>query len=531
MSRTSCPLTRISVLGVLLASGGCTTVGPDFKTPEAAVEQRWLEAGEPALQSEAPNYGDWWTVFNDPVLDSLIDVAYRQNLTLQISGLRIVQARAQLGVAIGNQYPQVQQAAGALTRVNLSENEPNFSPIADDKFWTANVGFDAAWELDFWGRFRRGVESASANLASQVAAYDNALVSLTAEVARVYVQLRTLQEQLAVARDNVETQRRGYQIADVKFRNGAVSELDPSQALTLLRSTQAQIPALESRLRQAMNALSTLLGMPPRDLSARLGPGRIPDAPTEVAVGVPADLLRRRPDIRQAELQAAAQSAQVGLAETDLYPRFSLVGSIGYTTSDTGQSDLGDIFSSDSFGYSFGPSFSWSIFNYGQIKNNVRVQDAQFEQLITNYQNTVLEAAREVEDGLASFLGAKSSANSLRESVKSADRSVQLALIQYREGAVDYQRVLDTQQTLLQEQDRYVARRGDIILSLVSTYKALGGGWQIRAGKDFVPEARQEQMRKRTDWGDLLPPQSLPQDLPEPPPTGTAQPLFNEPEW
>jgi outer membrane protein TolC len=161
----------------------------------------------------------------------------------------------------------------------------------------------------------------------------------------------------------------------------------------------------------------------------------------------------------------------------------------------------------------------------------VRIEDAQFEQLIANYQNTVLEAAREVEDGLAGFLGAKASAKRLGESVKSAERSVQLALIQYREGAVDYQRVLDTQQTLLQAQDRYATRRGDIVLSLVSTYKALGGGWQIRAGRDFVPEARQEQMRKRTDWGDLLPPQTLPDDLPEPPPTGTAQPLYNKPDW
>ena len=531
MRRTSGHLTGIGLIGVLLVTGGCTTLGPDFRQPEADVEQKWLETGEPGLQSEAPNYGDWWTVFNDPVLNALVETAYQQNLPLQISGLRIMQARAQLGVAIGNQYPQLQQAAGALTRVNLSENEPNFNPIADDSFWTANVGFDAAWELDFWGRFRRGVESASADLASQVAAYDTSLVSLTAEVARVYIVLRTLEEQLAVARGNVETQRRGYQIADVKFRNGAVSELDPSQALTLLRDTQALIPSLESSIRQAMNALSTLLGMPPRVLGARLGPGRIPDVPAEVAVGVPADLLRRRPDIRQAELQAASQSARIGFAETDLYPRFSLVGSIGYTTSDTNQSDLGDIFSGDSFGYSFGPAFTWSILNYGRIKNNVRVQDAQFEQLIATYQNTVLEAAREVEDGLAGFLGAKASAKFLGESVKSAERSVQLALIQYREGAVDYQRVLDTQQTLLQEQDQYTTRRGDIVLSLVSTYKALGGGWQIRAGKDFVPEARQEQMRERTDWGDLLPPETLPDDLPEPPPTGTAQPLFNKPEW
>jgi outer membrane protein TolC len=219
------------------------------------------------------------------------------------------------------------------------------------------------------------------------------------------------------------------------------------------------------------------------------------------------------------------------VAESQLYPNFSLTGSIGYTTSDTGRSDMGDIFSSDSFGYSFGPGFSWPILNYGRLKNNVRVQDARLEEQIVNYQNTVLEAAREVEDGLAGFQGSRASANFLADSVASAQRSVDLSLIQYREGATDYQRVLDTQQSLLAQQDQYTSAKGSIVRNLVSVYRALGGGWQIRAGNDFVSEDRQERMRERTDWGKLLPAGTLPDELPEPPPTGSEQPLFNSPDW
>jgi len=531
MTRRVAYTLRTALPGLLLCLTACTTLGPDFETPEADVEAQWLVTDDPVFQSGKAVNSDWWTVFNDPVLDQLVQQAYEQNLPLQVAGLRIMEARAQLGIAIGNQYPQLQEAAGALTRVNLSENAPNFNRAVDEKYWTANAGFNASWELDFWGRARRGVESASANLGSQIAAYDNALVSLTGEVASVYIQIRTLEEQLVVARSNVETQQKGYRLADVRFRAGATSALDPTQALTQLRNTQSQIPSLESQIRQARNALSILLGMPPSDLDALLGKGNIPTAPADVALGAPAELLRRRPDIRQAELQVAAQNAQIGIAEASLYPSFSLLGSVGFTSSDTNPSDLNDISNSDSFGYSFGPAFSWPILNYGRLKNNVRVQDARLEESIVSYQNSVLEAAREVEDGLAGFLGAKSSAGYLADSVTSAQRSVDLSLIQYREGATDFQRVLDSQQSLLAQQDQYTSAKGAIVLNLVNTYKALGGGWQIRSGKDFVPEARQQRMQERTDWGGLVPAEALPADLPEAPPTGGDQPWLNKPDW
>jgi NodT family efflux transporter outer membrane factor (OMF) lipoprotein len=531
MKRRTRQALRITLPGLLAILTACTTLGPDHVMPESNVEAQWQVTDDPALQAGMEVNSEWWTLFHDPVLNRLVQMAYEQNLSLQAAGLRIMQARAQLGIAIGSQYPQVQEAAGAVTRQNLSENIPNFNPAADTSYWTANAGLNASWELDFWGRYRRGVESASASLGSQIAAYDNALVSLTGEVASTYIQIRTLEEQLAVARANVEIQEKGHRLADVRFRAGATSALDPAQALTLLRNTQSQVPALESQVRQSRNALSILLGMPPRDLGALLGEGKIPTAPADVALGVPAELLRRRPDIRQAELLVAAQNAQVGIAESQLYPSFSLTGSIGYSTSDTGRSDMGDIFSSDSFGYSFGPGFSWPILNYGRLKNNVRVQDARLEEQIVNYQNTVLEAAREVEDGLAGFLGTRARAEYLADSVTSARRSVQLSLIQYREGATDFQRVLDSQQSLLAQQDQYTSAKGSIVQNLVAVYRALGGGWQIRAGRDFIPEERQERMRERTDWGKLLPAATLPDELPEPPPTGGEQPLLNRPDW
>jgi NodT family efflux transporter outer membrane factor (OMF) lipoprotein len=514
-----------------LTVSACTTLGPDFETPDADLLETWDEQGQSLSAGQEPE--NWWAGFNDPVLDQLVQTAYQQNLPLQISGLRILEARAQLGVAIGQQYPQNQQVNGALTRVGLSDNTANFdSSFADDKYTQGDLALDAAWELDFWGRFRRGVESASADLGASIADYDSALVSLTAEVASVYVTLRTLEERLAIALDNTKTQRRSYQIARVRFENGAVSELDPSQALSLLKSTESTVPLLESQIRQVKYALSILLGMPPNDLRDILqGEGKIPQPPVQMDVGVPADLLRRRPDIRFAELQAASQSALIGVARTDLYPRFALVGSIGLLSADTGSNDNSDFFDADSIGYNFGPQASWNILNYGRLKNQVRVQDARLEAALVNYQNIVLQAAQEVEDGISGYLGSREEEAFLADSVKAADRSVRLALVQYREGAVDYQRVLDTQQTLLSVQDRYTSTRGNAISFLIATYRALGGGWEIRAGNPFVSQDRQDIMKERTDWGQLLDDDILPEGLPEPPPTGTEQPLLNAPDW
>jgi NodT family efflux transporter outer membrane factor (OMF) lipoprotein len=501
----------------LVLISGCA-VGPDYIRPSAPEPQEWIEKDDPRLSDRSADLSQWWTVFNDPVLNSLIEKAFQQNLPLRIAGLRIMEARAELGIVIGNQYPQLQQFRGDLTRTSASEHTANTQPIADFNFYSSNIGFDAAWEMDFWGRFRRAVDSGVWNLDASVAAYDDILVTLTAEVARTYILIRTLQTRLTIARENVKIQKRSLEIAEVRFKGGDVTELDVTQSRALLGSTQASIPRIEARLRQAENALAVLLGRLPEDVVSLLSDIRpIPQAPDEVAVGLPAELLRRRPDIRAAEGQMAAQCSLIGVAKADLYPHFSLFGSVGLSASDAaltaagfpGGSSLGDLWDSDAIEVFGGLSFGWDVFNYGRLKNRVRVQDARFQQLVVNYKNTVLRAAQEVEDGVAAFLNTRDEVQELSVSVAAASRSVDLASIQYREGLVDYQRVIDSQRFLAQIENLHASREGAEAQSLVAIYKALGGGWEIREGKDFVPEETKETMGKRTDWGDLLSPEKM----------------------
>ncbi len=337
---------RATICVFLLAMmSGCITLGPDFKKPEAPTTN-W-QTKDASLSDDQRKQAEWWKLFNDPVLNTLVQKAYQQNLPLQVAGLRIVEARAQLGIAVGGFFPQTQQGQGSFSQEILSKNRP-FGPPADANFRVGEIGFDAAWELDFWGRFRRGIEAAKANLAANEADYDNALVSLTAEVARVYVTLRTAEERLALARANIILQEESLRIAKVRFDNGATSELDFQQATYNLANTQALVPVQLRLIRQAKNVLSVLLGMPPTDLTEILGDGgSIPKAPDIITTGIPADLLRRRPDIRQAEFSAATQSALIGVAKSDLFPRFSLTGSIGLQTSDFASSNFSDLIDTD----------------------------------------------------------------------------------------------------------------------------------------------------------------------------------------
>ncbi len=509
------------LLAVTLVVSGCTTVGPDYVRPPGPVAEQWIDIEDPRIKAEPAELIDWWTVYNDPVLTFLVEAAYKQNLTLQIAGLRILEARAQLGIAVGRQYPQVQQVTGSLTRVELSDNAPN---VVQTSFTDVRMGFDTAWEIDFWGRFRRGVEAGNADLGASIANYDDVLVSLIAEVAATYVQIRTFEERLRLARANVKIQEESLRIATVRFRHGAVTKLDVQEATGNLRNTEALIPELETGLRQAKNTLSILLGMPPHDLQDVLGgPRPIPTAPADVAVGVPAELLRRRPDIRRAERDAAAQSALIGIAKADLYPRFTLAGFVGLQSSDTGMATLADLFTGDSFTGFVGPALSWPLLNYGRLKNNVRVQDARFQQLVINYQNTVLKAAEEVENAVVAFLRAQEQARFLSAAVQATKGAVDLSLIQYRGGAIPFDRVLISEERLVAQQDRLAEAKGAISVNLIAMYKGLGGGWQIRRGQDFVPGEIQEVMRTRTNWGGLLAPEAV-----SPKRTGI---LPSKPDW
>ena len=503
---------RLAFVAILLFMTGCTMIGPDFVKPTAPVLEAWTETQVPGLGAGETDYSKWWRAFEDPVLDNLVEKAYRQNLSLQIAGIRIYEARAQLGIAIGTLYPQQQSVSGGFANNKLSTDGE--IPFIDGSFNTLSLGFDAAWELDIWGKFRRSVQTGVANLQATVASYDNVLVSLTAEVARTYIMIRTLEKQIAIARDNVTLQKESLRIARVRFTEGAVSELDVTQAQSLLGDTQALIPRLESSLRRAQNALAILLGVLPGELKAMLnGPTQIPTVSETVIIDIPKDLLRRRPDIRLAELQIATQSPQIGIAKADLYPHFYLFGSIGWSSSDVtstfGQSSLGNIFSYKSLYWSVGPGFNWDILNYGRIRNRVRVEDARLQQLVISYENTVLNAQREVEDALVSFTRSREEERFLKDSVNAAERSVEISLLQYKEGLIDYQRVLDSERSLATQSNRLTEVSGQVSTNLVAAYKGLGGGWQIREGTEILSEKNRTQMKDRTNWDGLLDPKKF----------------------
>jgi NodT family efflux transporter outer membrane factor (OMF) lipoprotein len=513
----------ILLLTLMLAMGGCA-VGPDFVKPESKVNNNWSEKADERISTQSDIDSQWWKSFNDPKLDQLVQMAYQQNLPLQIAGLRILEARARLGIAVGGQYPQM-EVNGSAGKVGISENMPN-GAASDRDYWDYQTGFDASWELDFWGKYRRDIESAQAILVASMAEYDNALVTLTGEVARTYTLIRTFEVLIDLANENAKLQEEGLRIAKARFDNGATSELDVTQATTLLESTRASIPKLQASRQQAQNALSTLLGQTTGEIKTALEGSRvIPAAESKIEVSVPAELLRRRPDIRSAELVAMAQCARIGVAKADLYPSFSLFGQVGFNTSSDGGIQSNDakfhnLFDGDSFTYSFGPGFNWPVFNFGRIENNVRVQDARFQQSLVNYQDTVLKAAQEVEDSMTGFLRAQEATAFSQNAVNAARRSADIAMTQYKEGAVDYQRVIDVQRSLLQEQNSLAQTQSSIATNLIALYKALGGGWELRQGQPIVPESMQTEMQKRTNWGKLLPSKPAPETLADPTPAG-----------
>jgi NodT family efflux transporter outer membrane factor (OMF) lipoprotein len=491
----------VTLLGAAITLTGCL-VGPNYKKPVQKVNSTWSVNG-PQISTQAPTDSAWWKTFNDPTLEQLIQLAYSQNLTLQVAGLRIMEARATLGVAIGNQFPQT-QISSSVSRVGLSNNTVNRPPSFTRDYWNEQLGFDASWEADFWGKYRRGVKEQKAIYVSSVDDYQNALVSLCAEVARTYVAFRTFEELIEFSRQNVRLQEESLRITDSRFRNGATSELDVAQARALLESTRALIPQFEIGLAQSQNALSTLLGQPTGSLQILLqGPQTIPAAPSQVAVSIPAEMLQRRPDIRSAELAAMAQSERIGIAKTELYPHFVLSGALGVHSTDPGVPPF-NFLDPASFFYAVGPRVYWQPFSFGRIRNQVRVEDARFQESLITYQNSVLKASQEVDDGIIGFTKTVEATSAEQNAVTAAHRSVELASIQYREGAVDYQRVLDSERALLQEQNNLVNLRSNAATNVISLYKALGGGWEMSVGQPFVPNVIRIEMENRTNWGNLF---------------------------
>lgn len=498
------------VMACALAASGCM-VGPNYERPEAPLNEAWLTSqGAPGEPHELD--ARWWELFSDATLTSLVEEASGQNLTLRAAGLRVLEARAARGIAVGRFFPQLQQGVGGVANHRLSANDAGVP--ADRSFATDSIGLEAAWELDFWGKFRRGIEAADAEVLVSVADYDAVMVSLAADVATNYLLIRSLEERLVFARANVALQAETLELTDTRFRAGAVSELDVSTARATLANTRALIPDLENALRQTTLALCVLLGRPPSGLDTELSPVDgglrvLPEAPAQIATGIPAELLRRRPDVRAAERVAAAQSARIGEAVADLFPRISITGATGFVSSTfegARHPGLGNVFDADSFAGFIGLEVNWPILNYGRIGGNIRVQDARYERAVAGYQESVLRAAADVESGLSEFLRSKERTAHLGEAVAASKRSVELSLIQYRAGAVDFIRVNDAQTELVRQQDNHVSARAAIALGAVRTYRALGGGWEIREGREFIDDETLERMRARTDWGDVLGP-------------------------
>jgi NodT family efflux transporter outer membrane factor (OMF) lipoprotein len=462
-------------------------VGPNYDQPPAPVAAEWIQANDPSVQNH--HLQDWWQVFEDPTLDALIGVAYEQNPTLRIAGTRVLEARAGQAIAVGNIFPQSQQFSGSYARANLNPNVPLLGGLGQVlppgqrslAFNNWLDGFNLSWELDLWGRIRRNIESNNASLDASVEDYDAALVTLLADVATNYVQYRIAQLRIKIARDNVQIQEGVLKLAEEKFRVGTTNRLDVEQARTVLEQTRSTIPQLQIALGQANDTLCTLLGMPPRDLEPDLGSGPalgnkpMPNTPAWVATGIPANLLRQRPDVRSAERRVAAQSAQIGVAEAALYPTIAINGFLGWDAANFSQ-----FFETKSFlGFVF-PSFSWNILNYGRIKNNVRQQIAKTQELIATYQNTVLSAGREVQTPLRGFLRSREQSDNLVKSVEAATAATQLGVQQYRTGTIDFNRVFNLETTQVQQQDQLAVAAGNIALNLINVYRALGGGWELR---------------------------------------------------
>jgi len=469
----------------MLLPGGCTPwreyvrngfkVGPNYCPPPAPVAEDWIDAGDARLEPVAADLAQWWTVLGDPTLNALVVNAVQQNLTLREAGFRVLQARAFLAITRGNIFPQEQFAGGGFSRNAFSLEQANGRFIQQRWFDQWDVGFSLHWELDFWGRFRRAIEAAEAELDASVEAYDQVLVTLLGDIASTYAEIRTLQQRLQFAQTNVKLQQETYTIAQARFRGGQVTELDVDQAASALAQTQALIPQLELQLRFATNRMCILLGIPPRDLVDVIGVGAIPEVPADLVVGIPADLLRQRPDVRRAEREVAAQSARVGIATAELYPHIGITGTIGYQAE-----NFSRLFSERAFTGTVGPVFQWNILNYGRLINAIRLQDARLAELIVAYQQQVLQAQVEVENGIAQFLRSLERAGALAESVKASERAVEIALVQYRGGLTDFNRVALLEQNLVEQQDLYAVAQGDVVQGLVATYRALGGGWQIR---------------------------------------------------
>jgi NodT family efflux transporter outer membrane factor (OMF) lipoprotein len=463
-------LLRIVVISASFLIAGCATIGPDYVRPDVPIPKEWsagLSSGETSGFHGSQVLARWWSMLNDPELSSLIERAIAGNLDMREAAARVREARARRGVSTADQFPSVDATASA------SSNRGSKATGSDTVQDLYSAGFDATWELDLFGGGKRAIEAAQANLEASEEDRYNVLVTLTGEVALNYIEVRSFQARLAVAKANRDAQQETYQITQWRFEAGLTTQRDVEQAKSNLEQTRAQIPTLQTSLEAAKNRLAVLLGKHPGTLDKELSERKsIPTASLEIAVGVPADVLRNRPDVRRAERQLAAQTARIGVATADLYPKLSLTGSIGLEAL-----SAKNLFSSGNQTSGISLPITWNIFDAGRVRKNIEVQNALQEQSLIQYEAAILSALGDVNNALVAFAQEQSRRQSLSEAEQAAQRAADLAQSQYESGLVDFQVVLDAQRSLLSLQEQLVVSEAEVTSDLIRLYKALGGGW------------------------------------------------------
>jgi len=462
---------------MLFIFSGCATVGPDYAAPETPMPKTWQIPAESGLVSGHQNIealADWWSILDDPVFTNLAESAVSGNLDLKEARARVREARARRGISKAALSPTVD--AGGSARSSRSSEE--IGGGSERELYAA--GFDAAWELDVFGGNKRALEAAEAELQASEADLRDVYISLLAEVALNYIDLRSFQTRLSIAEANLDAQEETYNITRWRRQAGLTTQLDVEQSKYNLEQTRAQIPVLQTGLEQTKNRLAVLIGKHPGSLEETLAEHKaIPVPPLEVAVGVPAEILRRRPDVRRAERLLAARTAQIGVATADLYPRFSLFGSIGLEALSPDK-----LFSSGSRTHGIGPTVTWPLFNAGAIRSNIEVQSALQQQALIRYEAAVLTALEDVENALVAYAKEQRRRESLTEATEAARRAVDLAQKQYSSGLIEFGNVLIAQRSLLSLEDQLAVSEGGVTANLIALYKSLGGGW-----KSLVPDS------------------------------------------
>ena len=460
----------IALLLAVFMPSACTTVGPDYSPPDLQTPASWKNDVSGVIsdtQSQEETLAKWWTTFNDPVLSDLMEQSVAGNLNLKQALNSVRQARIQRGITNADRFPSV-NSSGSAGRTYSDDMSGDFTGTNSFR-----LGLDASWEVDLFGGIRRSIEAADANLEATEESYRDVLVSLLAEVALNYIEVRSYQAQVLVAESNLRSQEETYNITKWRYQAGLTTELDVENASKNLEQTRSQIPSLKSGLEQAKNRIAVLVGREPGALDSEIDEYRpVPVAPNEIALGIPADLLRRRPDLRKAERELAAQTAKIGVAEANLYPKITLSGNIGLSAL-----NLGDLLGTDSLSTGATSGISWPVYQAGKIMKNIELQWATHEQRLIAYKSALLTALEDVENALISYSYDLARRESLLKASESAEQAAETSRAQYSSGLIDFQSVLEAESTLLTFQNNVVQSDAQIIKDLIGLYKALGGGW------------------------------------------------------